>query len=267
MTGLRRRVHHILLAVACWSGTSSLQAQHAALAVHYPLRLVDLTIVADTISGLQLLVLPGATTEQGRKEATLVWLRFDADSALSWLNGAAAALRFPIGGGPANAIQWSPALHAVDGRGALALGRNRKKGVLSRGHYLAFSDSLTGWQTEIDAVEADSLLRLFLSLASQSRIDTSAALPPDRDHVDRQATVIHQGKPAWSGTYGYVVAQYVIGIDGRVEPESFLVLWSASPRIEAEARELVRTARFGPAQKGGQPVRQLVRQIFVWRPR
>jgi peptide-methionine (S)-S-oxide reductase len=238
-------------------------AQSTLGMVHYPLRLVYLRILADTAYGLQLLAEPRGVGGSG-KEPSVVWLRFDPEAALAWLNSAAGALRAPVALGPPEALQWSPPLRPLDGRGGFLLGRHRKKGVLQKDHWLAIADSAPGWQAEITAQEADSLLRLFLVLASRSRIDSSDSAVPDKEHVDRPALLKEQSK-APRGLSGRVAAQFVVGVDGRVEEESLAVLMASTPDLVTRAAGLIRAWRFEPAQRGGVAVRQLVQQVITWR--
>ncbi len=210
--------------------------------------------MADSAYGLQLLVEP----KDGTTGHSLVWLRLDPDSALAWLNSAAAVLRTPVSGGPPDAIQWSATLRPIGGRGGFLLGRHRKKGTLEKDHWLAIADSAPGWQAEIAPREADSLLRLILVLAPRAALDTGAHAALDRDQVDHPAVPTRQ--PNGGGSHP-VAAQYVVGIDGRVEPESVRLFLVSSARLEAAARDEILGLRFEPAVKGGRPVRQLVQQV------
>jgi hypothetical protein len=243
----------------------ALTSQQPRAVARYPLRLVDLSLVADPVYGLQLVALPAPKAVMKGTGGDLVWLRFDPDTALAWLNAAAAVLRTAVPGGPVDAIQWSPTLRPVSGRGGFLLGRDRRKGVLGKAHWLALADSAPGWQAEITAQEADSLLHLFLALAPQARLDLSAGAAPDKDSVDRPVIVVQQPQPVSRGNRNRVAAQFVVGADGRVEPESFVVVLAASPRVASEAWEVVRASRFEPAQRQGRPVRQLV-QLLIARP-
>ena len=223
---------------------------------------MDLTIVADTLYGLQLLAQPASKTVAEGTAGTLIWLRFDPDSALAWLNTAAAILRIAVPGGPADAIQWSPTLRPLDGKGGFLLGRHRRKGKLEKEHYVAVADSAPGWQADLEGREADSLLHLILTLAPQARIDSMQVL--DRNRVDRPVAILQQPQPAARGMRTRVAVQYVVGADGQVEAQTFVVLLAASPRLASEAWEVIRASRFEPASKGGQPVRQLLQQALVW---
>jgi hypothetical protein len=223
------------------------------------LRLLELSLVADSSYGLQLLVEP----KDGTTGHSLVWLRFDPDSALAWLNSAAAVLRTPVSGGPPDAIQWSSTLRPIGGRGGFLLGRHRKKGTLEKDHWLAIADSAPGWQAEIAAREADSLLHLILVLAPRAAIDTGPHAALDCDRVDQPAVPTHQTNGG--GGSHFVAAQYVVGVDGRVEPESLRLLLAPTSRLEAAAREEIFSFRFQPAVKGGKPVRQLVQQVLSFK--
>lgn len=236
-------------------------------AVTYPLHLVALSVVADTVLGLQILVEPGAGTKQARDKPMLVWLRFDPDSVLEWVNGAALALRAPARTDAEKGIQWSRTLASIVGKGGLALGRSRKQERLEREHWLAIGNSAIGWQAEMTGAEADSLLRLILALGSVARLDTTSAMPRDSSRVDTPATLDQQPPlKSISGVAGRVAVQFIVGVDGRVEPGSFSALVASDPRLVDLARAALGQATFHPAMSGGHPVRQLVQQVFRWNP-
>jgi hypothetical protein len=238
-------------------------SQSPAVPVHLSLRLLELSLVADSSYGLQLLVEPHSGS--AASEHPLIWLRLDPDSALAWLNSAAAVLRSPVPGGPPEAIQWSSTLRPVNGRGGFLLGRHRRKGALQKEHWLAIADSAPGWQAEIGAKDADSLLRLFLVVAPQAGIDSSPRAAADQDHVDRPAMLIQQAKAAGRSGSGHVAAQYIVGTDGQVEAETLRILLVSAPRLEAQTREIILASHFDPAQRSGRVVRQLVQQVLVFR--
>lgn len=240
-------------------------AQVPLQTVNYPLRLVDLTVVADTISGLQILVQPSTATGKAATEGSLVWLRFEPDSVLEWINSAFAALRTAAPTAAKQGIQWSRTLLPLGGKGGLALGRSRKNQSLEEKRWIAIGDSALGWQADISGIEADSLLRLFMALGSVSRVDTSSGAPADSARVDIPATVDHRGDLGWNGVTGRVIGQFVVGPDGRAEPESFAALFASDPRLVKLAVAAMRESTFHPAQRGGHPVRQLMRQRFNWR--
>ena len=150
-----------------------MSVQESRTTYRLSLRLMDLGFTADTISGLQVLMRPSARSKQSTEPSVLVSLRFHPDTVLEWINHAAVALRVPAPNAPAEGIQWSRALLPREGKGAIAVGRERRKGRLQKGHWLAIADSASGWRAEMDGADADSLLKLLLQAASQSRVDTT----------------------------------------------------------------------------------------------
>ena len=86
------------------------------------------------------------------------------------------------------------------------------------------------------------------------------------DEVDDPVVPIDQKRPRYppvlqqAGIAGSVDVQYVVGINGRVEPETFKVLRSTNKAFEDPAREAILGTTFKPAKIRGSPVRQLVQQ-------
>jgi hypothetical protein len=188
---------------------------------------------------------------------------------MEWINSAASAIRMSASQDQAEGIQWSRTLVPHLGRGALAMGRTRNKGKLQRTYWLAISDSATGWRFEMGGKEADSLLRLFLVLGSQSRVDTSSAQPADSTKVDQPVQILVQGEVDLSQRrhrFGRVVAQYVVDTTGRLEPGSFVAFLATSPDLIGVFERAVASSTFLPARRGGVAVRQLVRQDFAYLP-
>lgn len=61
---------------------------------------------------------------------------------------------------------------------------------------------------------------------------------------------------------GWVEAQFVVNVDGRVEPATFKVLRSTNDLFTAAVRAHLPRMRFSPAKVQSKPVRQLVQQRF-----
>ena len=62
---------------------------------------------------------------------------------------------------------------------------------------------------------------------------------------------------------GFVVARFIVDARGRVESD-VTILGSTSDEFTSAVRSYLRGARYRPARFGGQPVRQLVEQRFVF---
>ena len=68
-----------------------------------------------------------------------------------------------------------------------------------------------------------------------------------------------------SGMTGRVVVQFVVGANGRVEAGSIKILESTNSAFADAVRSVLPRHRFSPAKIGGQSVRQIVQQPFVFR--
>jgi hypothetical protein len=260
----RTTVLAALLVLASVPGPDA-RAQQPSRGYVLEVELASLHVVADTVTGLSLLMQPKAGSRVREREGP-VWLRLQPDSALEWINSAVAAIRTPLPGDQSEGIQWSRTLRPLRDSGAVALGRSRKRGRLERTHWLAIADSASGWRFELTASEADSLLRLLLIGGSQSRTDTSSAAPLDESRVDRPARIVDQ-PAAKRRQPGQAAVQYVVGSDGKVEPESFRVLLASDPGLIGETRTLVLATRFDAAERQGARVRQVLRQVIQWERR
>ncbi|MBX3145908.1 MAG: TonB family protein [Gemmatimonadales bacterium] len=86
------------------------------------------------------------------------------------------------------------------------------------------------------------------------------------DEVDDPVQPINQQRPRYppvlqqAGIAGSVDVQYVVGTNGKAEPESFKVLRSTNKAFEDPARDAILGSTYRPARIRGQPVRQLVQQ-------
>lgn len=151
-----------------------------------------------------------------------------------------------MAGAQSEGIQWSRTLVPMNGRGAMALGRSRKKGKLQKTHWLAIADSAMEWRFDLAGAQADSLLRLLLIAGTQSRIDTTSSAPHDESRTDVPVRVLHQPTPRHWGRSGRVLAEYVVGTEGRAEPGSSLAFLVSDPALISEALEVVQAPRVRP---------------------
>lgn len=67
-----------------------------------------------------------------------------------------------------------------------------------------------------------------------------------------------------AGIQGRVLAQFVVDTTGRVEVETFQVIESDNEQFTQAVRRVLPRMRFYPAEIGGQKVKQLVQQPFVF---
>jgi TonB family protein len=64
------------------------------------------------------------------------------------------------------------------------------------------------------------------------------------------------------GVTGKVLAQFVVGENGRYEPGSLKILESSNPAFTAAVKQALPGMRFSAAQIGGKKVSQLVQMPF-----
>jgi protein TonB len=68
-----------------------------------------------------------------------------------------------------------------------------------------------------------------------------------------------------AGVEGTVLAQFVVGIDGKAETNTFKVLKSDHDMFTQAVRNALPRMKFFPAEVGGRKVKQLVQQPFVFK--
>jgi hypothetical protein len=248
-------------------GSIPLHAEVRDTTFQFPLPLLDIGIRAGTNDGVILVAAPSLRSKQGADSTVAVFLTFHPDSLVSWLNHAVAVLRQTAVTAPTEQIQWSRDLRSVRGSGHFALGRTVKQGKLRGERWLAIADSLRGWTLKLSGKEADSLLALLFAAGTQAGLGESKDSPLPVDSVDVPVQIRHQPIPGNRGVIGRVLTQYVVDIDGRVDPATVVILLASSPILVDLARETLLGSRFTPAFRGGRPVRQLVQQAMLWRPR
>lgn len=106
----------------------------------------------------------------------------------------------------------------------------------------------------------------------QTIMDTAAVFTADRVDVvarrDASDTVAVTYPPslAASGVRGSVLAEFVVDTLGRVEPGTVSIASSTHRRFTDAVRDMLDHARYAPAQRAGQRVRQIVLQPFVFIP-
>lgn len=83
----------------------------------------------------------------------------------------------------------------------------------------------------------------------------------EADEPPRLVSAGPQVTPAgFDGVAARVEMEFIVGLNGRVEPGSIKVLSSTSPVFEAPAKQMILKSVFKPGQMAGQPVRTRVRQ-------
>jgi hypothetical protein len=232
------------------------------------LPLFDLGVNTTWTSGIIIAVAPGWQSVQGQEEIQEVMLNFHPDSVAGWLDQAGAVLRVaaPIGSEPS--IQWVRPLRAYGSPGYIQVGRSRKGGKLTKSLWFVIGDSVRVWRIELTADQADSALRLIKLAAEQSLVELTTKTDTHSSaklSSYTQATVINQPALRQVGAFGHVIVQFIVGVDGRVEPMSVRALLASDPRLAAEAREVLLGSTFRAATVNGEPIREMLHQRLNWR--
>lgn len=91
------------------------------------------------------------------------------------------------------------------------------------------------------------------------------------NQVDRAVVATRAANPRYPDALrsvniqGEVMVQYIVDTRGRVEPGSIRILSATHPLFADAVRRALLDARYRPAQAGGQNVRQLVEQPFIFK--
>ena len=95
------------------------------------------------------------------------------------------------------------------------------------------------------------------SVGARSLVITSA-------EADEAPSLLRRGPmvvpPDLAGIAGHVKLQFIIGVNGKVEPQSLKVLESSSEAFDEPARRMILQSVYRPARRQGETVRVLVQQ-------
>ncbi|HTO73126.1 MAG TPA: energy transducer TonB, partial [Gemmatimonadales bacterium] len=111
--------------------------------------------------------------------------------------------------------------------------------------------------------EARSTLVLdSLNLGSRAICSMSVDEPPE---MLSHPTLLYPPSLRNTGAQSEVWLTYVVGTDGKAEPDSYEVMMFDDSRFVDEAIKVVSGAKFRPGMQSGQPVRTLVNQPVIFR--
>jgi len=245
--------------------TAPLAAQNIVLVRQLSFPLMDFGLIADSVSGAQVVAAPGVNSNVGGNHAKFVWLRFSPDSLIPWLDVARTYLETAPNASTPDGIRWAPTLSPVKGSGGLSFGRMVRRGELRDQRYLMVSDSANQWNLEISAYQVGDLLSGLLEVASLS------TLSPDSPHRDSDPVDVDV-KPSYKsklsshtlGLSGRVLFLVVVDSTGVADMSTYATIIASDSLLEADAKRAVAGARFNPGMRAGHPVRVLVCQTITW---
>lgn len=110
--------------------------------------------------------------------------------------------------------------------------------------------------------------RATVGRASPVRLDSLPTIsePVEVTGITQSPTLIDDLRPDYpvglrrAGVQGFVRVEYVVGLDGRMDPRSLRVLSSTHPAFVLATLQALRKARFRPAQREGRLVAVTVQQ-------
>jgi TonB family protein len=140
-------------------------------------------------------------------------------------------------------------------------------------YHLSASNGAWEYGERVSAAKA-SLLLLALSGRDGADLTWEAYSPTEetRDPAYRPATMAPDNpRPRYPpraelrGLPGAVRVQFTIGSDGRVRPETLLIVRSTHPLFALAVRNAIPSMRFAPATRNGIPIEDIVFQEFQFR--
>lgn len=267
----------LCIALACLATPGALRAQQCAAdhTTFFEWNSIHLAVVATDSDGVELRAITSRIMYQGTPHE--FFGRFDPDSAAAWV--AAATQVAEAGGRPDSGARAlaTPALRSDDS--SYVIVRREAKGRHWRDEVeitmVAARDS-GGFRLIASPADADTLFRALFSRAIQSgmfaRHDT--ARPMLITQLDTPPKVAHAGAVSYpmvaDGRFmsGEVVAEFVVGVDGRPDMSTFCAIASDAPEFTSAARNAVQRTRFTPGILHSVPVRvHVVQNVEFHRPR
>ncbi len=203
---------------------------------------------------------PGMTAFRGRAGTQGVRMRGRRCWPLVWLDGTPMPSgEFDLDGIPPNT------LHGIE----LYLGSTTAPSRYSANRDLSSCGTILLWSRGPDTdpitprrapVNLESLLAS-LAVYTAEQVDAPAMLAA-RSTLE----VVYPPALFAEKLAGAVMAEFVVNVAGRVEPETFGVVSSTNRLFTEAVRKAVETAVFTPAKRGGRAVRQIVYQPFTFTP-
>jgi TonB family protein len=199
--------------------------------------------------------LPGVNALQLRSGGGVVRMRGRACRPLVWIDG----VPMPAGEVDLDAFPVST-LHGIElylGGTTAPLDYTGSRGRSSCGTILLWSrgpDTDPPRQLVSRRVDLEALVSS-LSIYTSDQVDQPATLDPGEPIEAEYPTALFA-----SGINGSVVAEFVVDVEGRMEPGTFSIVTSTHPLFGAAAARALQSALYIPATKDGKVVRQVVQQ-------
>lgn len=200
---------------------------------------------------------PGVNAHRMKSGGGAVRMRGRACRPLVWLDG----VPMPAGEVDLDAFPLST-LHGIE----LYLGSTQAPFDYTASQGMSNCGTILLWSRGRDTEAAGRVReRLFdlekmaesLSVFTADQVDTPAVLKtPASLEVSYPAPLFA------SGIGGSVVAEFVVGVRGMIEPETFAIVSATHPLFGAAVAQALESVTYSPAIRKGSPVRQVVHQRF-----
>lgn len=204
---------------------------------------------------------PGVSAYGLRGGGGVVRMRGQRCRPLVWLDGV------PMAGGEVDLDAFPVStIHGVElylGGTTAPLDYISQRGLSNCGTILLWSrgrDTDPARMPALNRVDLDSLVTS-MSVYTADQVDSAAERGPDHD-----ADVAYPPELLAEGTSGSVVAEFVVGLDGRIESRTITIVSSSHEAFSAAVTSALPSVVFTPAQKAGRTVRQVVQQPFLFSP-
>ncbi|HKV74059.1 MAG TPA: hypothetical protein VJN95_06045 [Gemmatimonadales bacterium] len=237
---------------------------------------VKVMVSADSIRGLQIRARTSSLDYRGAPRSYSAM--FDPLEVESWMQEANAVVEWtrPPGSDSARALETSGLL-AADGSEML-IQRKRKKEGWDSNMLLVFrprsgehSWALMAGQDQMREFLKSLVFDEVRSRLTQEAADSAATSVNSLELDDPPSMLSHpplefpQTAVGVNRKSSEVWLEYVIGVDGKADPESIVVVWFNDRRYVEEAVRVIVGSRFKPGMINHQPVRTVVFQPVEWR--
>jgi TonB family protein len=204
-------------------------------------------------------------------------LRADSSALASWAK-ASASLPGPTpksGAGPNGQMMFSASILRASDESGNAMRLLRLSGDSLSAYALAGSNGAWEFGGRISPGKIGVLFRALTGSEGEGltwKPDRASAEPAPAEPGFREAEPAPDNPPPRYPTRaelgrasGEVVAQFTVDTNGRVRPESLLIMKATHPLFSLAVRDAVPSMRFLPATRSGVPVEMIVFQSFVFK--
>jgi hypothetical protein len=282
---LRRALIVGCLMAAPLAGQDSLPPLHAVVPVdRREIRVswgfVRFVVTADSTRGVVVYMKPRPESYQEPQRSDLEYAAFDPTFVRQWTllvaRGIGQAWPDPK---PDKPVRLATPLPATAGQGYFMIAKDPRTAPQNR-FLMVYRDSAghDRWASYANEGKVRELIQALDELADISRFDSVEAMRADSVQglpgsrgVQKAPTLVSMPvahlPSAVQQVLGQVWVRYVVTPGGRVDSESIHILLTDGPLLTEEVRKVLATAAYEPGRLGGEAVRVLLSQVFIFNTR